>query len=91
MPGRLTRGGHWSQDPFFDFPWKDHEDLGLGWVHTMIPDLFRDIDEMFISARENAAGRVLRSAKADQAAEGGANDRDRYTSVDFGHLTPSSK
>jgi hypothetical protein len=91
-PGRLARAGHWPQDPFFDFPLKDHEDLGLGLVHTMIPDLFRDLDEMFISARENVAGRVLRSAKADQAAEGsGANDQDRYTSVDIGHLTPSSK
>jgi hypothetical protein len=90
-PGSLTRGGRRLEDPFFDFPWKDHRALGLGWVHTMIPDLFRDIDEMFAGPRENAAARVLRSAEVEQTAEGSPHARDRCAPVSPGNLTSSLK
>ena len=73
-PGRLARDGRRPQDPFFDFPWKDDPGLGLDWVHTVIPDMIRDIDKMFVGAQENAAGRVLRSTKFDQHVEDSACD-----------------
>lgn len=60
-------------------------------MHAMATDLFRDIDNVLVGARENAADRVLRSSKSEQHAEGGAHDRDRYASVSFRHLTFSSE
>jgi len=57
----------------------------------MITDLFQDIDNVFVGARENAAGCVLRSSKFEQHAEGCAHDQDRFASVSFRHLTSSSE
>jgi hypothetical protein len=85
---RAQRRGE-SEDTFFDFPWKDHRDFGLGWMHTVIPELFRDIDEMFVGVRENAAGRVLRSIKVEQRADDNAHDQDRNDSTR--HLISSSE
>ena len=90
-PGRLARDGPRLQDPFFDFPRKDDPGLGLDWVHTVIPDLIRDIDKMFVGAQENAAGRVLRSTKFDQHVEDSACDRDPHASVKPRFLTSSSE
>jgi hypothetical protein len=90
-PGRLARDRRGLQDPFFDFPTKDDPGLGLDWVHTVIPDLIRDIDEMFVGAQENAAGRVLRSTKFDQHVEDSACDRDPHASVKPRFLTSSSE
>jgi len=81
------RGG--SEDPFVDFPWKGHRDFGLGWVHTVIPELFRDIDEMFVGVRENAAGRVLQSIKVEQRADDNAHGQDRDASMGPRHLISS--
>ena len=58
-PERLARSGRWPEVPFFDFPWKDHRGFGLGWTHTTITDLFRDIDNVFVGSRENVASRAL--------------------------------
>jgi len=92
-PGRLARDGRRPQHYFFDFPWKDDPGLGLDWVHTVIPDMIRDIDKMFVGAQENAAGRVLRSTKFDQHVEpeGSACDRDPHASVKPRFLTSSSE
>jgi hypothetical protein len=75
----LTRGGRWPEDPFFDFSFKDrrHRGFGPGWMHTGITDLYRDINSVFVGARENAADRVLRSSKFEQDAEGGVRDQYR--------------
>ena len=90
-PGGLARDGRRPHDLFFDFPWKDDPGLGLGWVHTVVPDLIRDIDKMFVGAQENAAGRVLRSTKFDRHVEGSACDRDTHASVSPRFLTSSSE
>jgi hypothetical protein len=90
-PERLARDGRRPQDPFFDFPQKDDPGLGLSWMHTVIPDLIRDIDKMFVGAQENAAGRVLRSTKFDRHVEGSACDRDPHASVKPRFLTSSSE
>ncbi|KAF8496863.1 hypothetical protein F5888DRAFT_370828 [Russula emetica] len=45
----------WPQDRFLDFPWRDNNhDLvfGFDWVHTMVPDLIRDVDKMFVSGND---------------------------------------
>lgn len=47
-------------------------------MHTRITDLYRDINSVFVGARENAADRVLRSSKFEQDAEGGVRDQYRY-------------
>ena len=90
-PRRLSRGGCWPEDPVFDLPWKDHRSFGLGWMHTIITDIFRDIENVFVGARENAAGCVLRSSKFEQHTDGSAHGRDRFASVSFRHLTSSSE
>jgi hypothetical protein len=80
-----------SEDPSVDLPWKDHRDFGLGWVRTVIPELFRDIDGMFIDVRENIAGRVLRSIKVEQRADDNAHDQDRNAYTGLRHLISGSE
>jgi hypothetical protein len=46
-------------------------------MYTRITDLYRDINSVFVGARENAADRVLRSSKFEQDAEGGVRDQYR--------------
>ena len=60
-------------------------------MHTIITDIFRDIENVFVGARENTAGCVLRSSKFEQHTDGSAHDRDRFASVSFRHLTSSSE
>jgi serine/threonine protein phosphatase PrpC len=64
MQEQPARGGRRraAQDRSLDSPWTDDQGLGVDWVHTMIPDLIRDVDKMFVGVRhgENAATRVLR-------------------------------
>ncbi|KAI0277741.1 hypothetical protein BGY98DRAFT_977858 [Russula aff. rugulosa BPL654] len=60
----IRRAGSWWphwQDRFLDFPSRNNHSLGFGfdWVHTMVPDLIRDVDKMFAGARGNAASRIL--------------------------------
>jgi hypothetical protein len=88
---RRARGRGRSEDPFFDFPWKGHRDFGLGWVHTVIPDLLGDFDDMFVGVRENAAGRVLRSIKVERRADGDVHDQDPNPSMGPSHLISRSE
>ena len=64
----VRRGSWWWRPDRFldlDFPWREQDNHGFGfgfdWVHTTVPDLIRDVDEMFVGsgARGNAASRVL--------------------------------
>jgi serine/threonine protein phosphatase PrpC len=71
-----ARGERWrAQDRPFDFPRRDNQGLGFDWVHTMIPDLIRDIDKMFVDARGNAGARVLRP-ELKHSADGSGNNQD---------------
>jgi len=90
-PGRLARGGRWPCDPFLDFPWKkDNHGLGLDWVRTMIPDLIREVDTMFVGARENVASRVLRIANLEHRVECSMCDQDCHPSERLGRPAPNS-
>jgi len=76
-----ARGGHWQpHDPFLDFPWKNNHGLGLDWARTMIPDQIREIDTMFVGARENVASRVLRATNPERRAECSPYDQDCHPS-----------
>jgi hypothetical protein len=87
-----ARGGRrWAQDRSFDFPRRDNQSLGFDWVHTMIPDLIRDVDKMFVGARGNPAARVLRpELKLMLSADGSGHDQDIYASGRSGRSSPSS-
>ncbi|KAH9961033.1 hypothetical protein BC827DRAFT_1204563 [Russula dissimulans] len=88
--GRPTRGGHWPHDPFLDFPWKGIHGLGLDWVRTMIPDLIREFDTMFVGARENVASRVLRATNPERRAECSPYDQDCHPSELLSRPIPNS-
>jgi hypothetical protein len=64
--------------------------FGLGWVHTVIPDVFRGFDDTFVGVRENTAGRVLRSIKVEQHGDGSAHDLDPNASMGPRHLISRS-
>ena len=55
-----------------------------------IIDLFRDIDNIFVGAQQNAAARVLWSNKFEHHSESSEHDRDRYAAVSLRHLTSGS-
>jgi len=88
------RGSWWPQDRFLDFPWRDnHLGLGFGfdWVHTMVPDLIRDVDKMFVGTRGNAASRVLHLEHKHSSSRDGnsGNDQDFYAAVRHGRSSPA--
>ncbi len=82
----------WLQDRTFDLPRRDNHSFGLGfdWVHTMIPDLIRDVDRMFVGARGNAASRILRLERKYSADGNSGNGQDLYASVGTGRSNPVS-
>jgi hypothetical protein len=79
-PIRRGGGSWWPRDRFLDFPWRDNHGLGFGfdWVHTMAPDLIRDVDKMFVGARGlgNAASRVLQLEHKHSRDGNSGNDQD---------------
>jgi hypothetical protein len=79
----VRRGSRWPQDRFLDFPWRDNHGSGFGfdWAHTMVPDLIRDIDKMFVGARGNAASRVLQLEHKYSRGRNSGNDQDFYAAV----------
>lgn len=87
----VRRGSWWPQDRFLDFPWRDNHGLGFGfdWVHTMVPDLIRDVDKMFVGARGNAASRVLQLEHKHSRDGNSGNDQDFYAAVRPGRSTPA--
>ena len=86
-------GSWWSQDRrFLDFPWRDDYGLGFGfdWVHTMVPDLIRDVDKMFVRTRGNLASRVLQLERRKHGRDGNSgNDQDFYPAVRPGCSSPA--
>jgi hypothetical protein len=73
-------GSYRTLDPAlgFSFPWKDEEDeLGMGWVGTMIPAMMRNFDDIFSRSRGNLAGGVLRRIERhpESGGEPGQNER----------------
>ena len=85
-----ARGGRrWAQDRSFDFTRRDDQGLGFDWVHTMIPDLIRDVDKMFVGAGGNPAARVLRP-ELKHSADGSGHDQDIYATGRSGRSSPSS-
>jgi hypothetical protein len=87
----VRRGSRWPQDCFLDFPWRDNHGLGFGfdWVHTMVPDLIRDVDKMFVGARGNAAFRVLQLERKHSRDGNSGNDQDFYAAVRPGRSSPA--
>ena len=85
-----ARGQRWrTQGSFLDFPRRDTQDLGFDWVHTMIPDLIRDIDKMVVGTQENPATRLLRP-KLKHNAGGGGYDQDFSAAKHPRRLSPTS-
>ena len=81
---------HW-QDRFLDFPSRDNHSLGFGfdWVHTMVPDLIRDVDKMLAGARGNAASRVLQLEHKHSRDGDNGNDQGFYAGVRFRRSSPA--
>jgi serine/threonine protein phosphatase PrpC len=90
----IRRAGSWWphwQDRFLDFPSRNNHSLGFGfdWVHTMVPDLIRDVDKMFAGARGNAASRVLQLEHKHSRDGDNGNDQGFYAGVRLGRSRPA--
>jgi hypothetical protein len=77
------------QDRSVGFPERDIQGFGLDWVHTMVPDLIRDVDKMFASTQGNPATRVLRP-ELKYSADSSRSDQDFSAPVHPGHSSPTS-
>ena len=87
-----AQGERWRrQDRFIDFPRRNIQGFGLDWVHTMVPDLIRDIDKI-ASTQGNPATRVLRPELkySHHGADSGGPDQVFSAPVHPRHSSPTS-
>jgi serine/threonine protein phosphatase PrpC len=86
-----ARGRRWqTQDRSLDFPRRDTQGLGFDWVHTMVPDLIRDVDKMSVGTQGNPATRVLRP-ELKHDADGSGYDQDFSVTVHPRRPSPTSE
>lgn len=88
-----AQGERWRrQGRSIDFPRRNIQGFGLDWVHTMVPDLIRDVDKMFASTQGNPATRVLRPElkNSHRGADSAGPDQNFSAPVHPRHSSPTS-